>query len=141
MVISNTKLVNLFWILTFEPSQHQQCKRQLLSVQRQYATVRWQDRQQIYTGITAGGNAHCGQPVYNHAKQNNNKTNTKIENKETTTLLISFLICTIIMQSSTFPLPICTVSALGGEARFSPCLHPEYNRNEQTKQQEAEKKT
>ena len=38
-----------------------------------------------------------------------------------------------------FPSPSAQVSALGGEAGFSPCSHPDRDEDEQTKKQEIEK--
>ena len=80
----------------------------------------WQVRQQIYTAIAAGSNAHCGWPGYNHEKQKN-KTKTTT-NKRSKNIDLSFFIYYII-QSSTSPPPLSQVSIIG-EAWFIPCSHP-----------------
>ena len=68
-------------------------------------------------------------------KQDKKKKNCKIF-----LLLLSF--CIIIIQFPTPPLSFQSgrVSALGGEAEFSPCFHSDRDEEEQTKKLEIEKK-
>ena len=57
--------------VTFEAPTAPAGQKVVAKLQRQYTTVWLRVRQQIYTAIAAGSNAHCRQLKYNHAKQKN----------------------------------------------------------------------
>ena len=110
----------------------------MTSVQRPYTTVHCWDRQQIYTAIVSRSYEHCGQPRYNHAKQNNNKTNTKTENKETAMFNSFITIFILHLLQPPHPLPHSSPSSV---VRLgSAFVHTPIMTDEQTKKQEIEKK-